>query len=92
MPFSKKTMNVLSIINGLFSQIAMTFSSNILTSIISLTFIELHSKDPNNVSVSVEKFTAMDFFGKKAFSSITNLYIPTSIIGGLFIRYFGMKK
>jgi hypothetical protein len=89
MPYSKKTMNILSIVNGLFSQIAMTFSSNILTSIISLFLIELHSKD---INVSVEKFTAMDFFGKKAFSSISNLYIPTSIIGGLFIRYFGMKK
>ncbi len=89
MPYSKKTMNILSIVNGLFSQIAMTFSSNILTSIISLLFIDLHSKD---TKISVEKFTAMDFFGKKAFSSISNLYIPTSIIGGLFIRYFGMKK
>ena len=44
------------------------------------------------MKVSVEKFTAMNFFSKKAFSSISNLYIPTSILGGLFIRYFGMKK
>ena len=89
MPFSKKTMNILSIVNGLFSQIAMTFSSNILTSIISLFFIKLHSGEQN---VSVEQFNAMNFFGKKAFSSISNLYIPKSIFGGLFIRYFGMKK
>ena len=89
MPYSKKTMNILSIVNGLFSQIAMTFSSNILTSIISLFFIKLHSGEQN---VSVEQFNAMNFFGKKAFSSISNLYIPTSIFGGLFIRYFGMKK
>lgn len=89
MAFSKKTMNKLSIINGLFSQIAMTFSSNILTSIISLFLIKLHSREEN---VSVEQFNAMNFFGKKAFSSISNLYIPTSIFGGLFIRYFGMKK
>ena len=90
MVFSDSTMNKLSLLNGLVSQIAMTFLSNALTSVISLILSGI--KRDKDEEISVEEFTAMNFFSKKSFSSIANLYIPTSILGGLFIRYFGMKK
>jgi len=79
--FSESTMNKLSIVNGFISQIAMTFISNALTSVISL-FLSNIKKDNKEYdgSVSVEIF------------SISNLFIPTSIIGALFIRLYGMKK
>lgn len=83
MGFSKKIMNKLSIINGLFSQIAMTFINNIFSSVISLIIYKFHKN---------KDLPSMDFFKKKSFSSISNLYTPTSILGGLLIRYFGMKK
>ena len=91
--FSKSTMNKLSIVNGLISQIAMTFISNALTSVISL-FLSNIKKDNKEYdgSVSVEIFSVMNYFSKKSFSSISNLFIPTSIIGALFIRLYGMKK
>ena len=83
MGFSEKKMRKLSIINGLFSQIAMTFINNVFSSVISLIIYKFHKN---------EGIPSMDFFKKKSFSSISNLYTPTSIIGGLLIRYFGMKK
>ena len=91
--FSQSTMNKLSIVNGLISQIAMTFISNALTSVISL-FLSNIKKDNKEYdgSVSVEIFSVMNYFSKKSFSSISNLFIPTSIIGALFIRLYGMKK
>ena len=91
--FSKSTMNKLSIVNGFISQIAMTFISNALTSVISL-FLSNIKKDNKEYdgSVSVEIFSVMNYFSKKSFSSISNLFIPTSIIGALFIRLYGMKK
>ena len=91
--FSESTMNKLSIVNGLISQIAMTFISNALTSVISL-FLSNIKKDNKEYdgSVSVEIFSVMNYFSKKSFSSISNLFIPTSIIGALFIRLYGMKK
>ena len=90
MVFSDSTMNKLSLLNGYVSQIAMTFLSNALTSVISLILSGI--KRDKDEEISVEEFTTMNFFSKKSFSSIANLYIPTSILGGLFIRYFGMKK
>ncbi len=91
--FSESTMNKLSIVNGFISQIAMTFISNALTSVISL-FLSNIKKDNKEYdgSVSVEIFSVMNYFSKKSFSSISNLFIPTSIIGALFIRLYGMKK
>ena len=91
--FSESTMNKLSIVNGFISQIAMTFISNALTSVISL-FLSNIKKDNKQYdgSVSVEIFSVMNYFSKKSFSSISNLFIPTSIIGALFIRLYGMKK
>ena len=89
MVFSDSIMNKLSIFNGLVSQIAMTFLSNALTSVISL-LLSTFKVDQNNTSF--EEVSAMNFFAKRSFSSITNLYMPTSILGALFIRYYGMKK
>ena len=90
--FSKSTMNKLSIVNGLISQIAMTFISNALTSVISLFLSKITSPKGDDETVSVEIFSVMNYFSKKSFSSISNLFIPTSIIGALFIRLYGMKK
>ncbi len=90
--FSKSTMNKLSIVNGLISQIAMTFISNALTSVISLLLSKITSPKGDDETVSVEIFSVMNYFSKKSFSSISNLFIPTSIIGALFIRLYGMKK
>ena len=90
--FSKSTMNKLSIVNGLISQIAMTFISNALTSVISLLLSKITSPKGDDETVSVEIFSVMNYFTKKSFSSISNLFIPTSIIGALFIRLYGMKK
>jgi hypothetical protein len=85
-------MNKLSIVNGLISQIAMTFISNALTSVISLLLSKITSPKGDDETVSVEIFSVMNYFSKKSFSSISNLFIPTSIIGALFIRLYGMKK
>ena len=90
--FSNSTMNKLSIINGLISQIAMTFISNALTSVLSLLLSNIVHPQKDNEAVSVEIFSVMNYFSKKSFSSISNLFIPTSIIGALFIRLYGMKK
>ena len=90
--FSESTMNKLSIVNGLISQIAMTFISNALTSVISLLLSKITSPKGDDETVSVEIFSVMNYFSKKSFSSISNLFIPTSIIGALFIRLYGMKK
>ena len=90
--FSKSTMNKLSIVNGLISQIAMTFISNALTSVISLLLSKITSPKGDDETVSVEIFSVMNYFSKKSFASISNLFIPTSIIGALFIRLYGMKK
>ena len=90
--FSNSTMNKLSIINGLISQIAMTFISNALTSVLSLLLSKITSPKGDDETVSVEIFSVMNYFSKKSFSSISNLFIPTSIIGALFIRLYGMKK
>ena len=90
--FSKSTMNKLSIVNGLISQIAMTFISNALTSVISLLLSKITSPKGDDETVSVEIFSVMNYFSKKSFSSISNLFIPTSIIGALFIRLYGLKK
>ena len=94
--FSESTMNKLSIVNGLISQIAMTFISNAITSVISLLLSNIQNIKKDNKeydgSVSVEIFSVMNYFSKKSFSSISNLFIPTSIIGALFIRLYGMKK
>ena len=92
MAFSDSTMNKLSIVNGLISQIAMTFISNALTSVISLLLSKITSPKGDDETVSVEIFSVMNYFSKKSFSSISNLFIPTSIIGALFIRLYGMKK
>ena len=90
--FSNSTMNKLSIINGLISQIAMTFISNALTSVLSLLLSNIVHPQKDNEAVSVEIFSVMNYFNKKSFASISNLFIPTSIIGALFIRLYGMKK
>ena len=90
--FSKSTMNKLSIVNGLISQIAMTFISNALTSVISLLLSKITSPKGDDETVSVEIFSVMNYFNKKSFASISNLFIPTSILGALFIRLYGMKK
>ena len=90
--FSNSTMNKLSIINGLFSQIAMTFISNALTSVLSLLLSNIVHPQKDNEAVSVEIFSVMNYFNKKSFASISNLFIPTSILGALFIRLYGMKK
>ena len=90
--FSNSTMNKLSIINGLISQIAMTFISNALTSVLSLLLSNIVHPQKDNEAVSVEIFSVMNYFNKKSFASISNLFIPTSILGALFIRLFGMKK
>ena len=90
--FSQSTMDKLSIVNGLISQIAMTFISNALTSVISLLLSKITSPKGDDETVSVEIFSVMNYFSKKSFSSISNLFIPTSIIGALFIRLYGMKK
>jgi hypothetical protein len=85
-------MNKLSIINGLISQIAMTFISNALTSVLSLLLSNIVHPQKDNEAVSVEIFSVMNYFNKKSFASISNLFIPTSILGALFIRLYGMKK
>jgi len=90
--FSNSTMNKLSIINGLISQIAMTFISNALTSVLSLLLSNIVHPQKDNEAVSVEIFSVMNYFNKKSFASISNLFIPTSILGALFIRLYGMKK
>ena len=90
MVFSDSTMNKLSLLNGFVSQIAMTFLSNALTSVISLLLAGLRGR--GDLNITFQEFTAMNFFSKKSFSSIANLYMPTSILGGLLIRYYGMKK
>ena len=92
MVFSDSTMNKLSLLNGFVSQIAMTFLSNALTSVISLLLSKITSPKGDDETVSVEIFSVMNYFSKKSFSSISNLFIPTSIIGALFIRLYGMKK
>ena len=94
MVFSDSTMNKLSLLNGLVSQIAMTFLSNALTSVISLLLAGLRGRGDQDITFNItfQEFTAMNFFSKKSFSSIANLYMPTSILGGLLIRYYGMKK
>ena len=90
--FSNSTMNKLSIINGLISQIAMTFISNALTSVLSLLLSNIVHPQKDNEAVSVEIFSVMNYFNKKSFASISNLFIPTSILGALFIRLYDMKK
>ena len=90
--FSESTMNKLSIVNGFISQIAMTFISNALTSVLSLLLSNIVHPQKDNEAVSVEIFSVMNYFNKKSFASISNLFIPTSILGALFIRLYGMKK
>ena len=71
--FSNSTMNKLSIINGLISQIAMTFISNALTSVLSLLLSNIVHPQKDNEAVSVEIFSVMNYFNKKSFASISNL-------------------
>ena len=63
--FSNSTMNKLSIINGLISQIAMTFISNALTSVLSLLLSNIVHPQKDNEAVSVEIFSVMNYFNKK---------------------------
>ena len=56
MVFSDSTMNKLSLLNGLVSQIAMTFLSNALTSVISLLLAGLRGR--GDLNITFQEFTA----------------------------------